>query len=74
MCGIQSPVEKEQICLFGHLLTQSKDKNGKRGNREEETKKEEKVGGLTVLDHPDREREREGRGWDTGRETGKWDI
>lgn len=27
---IQSPVEKEQICLFGHLLTPSEDKSGQR--------------------------------------------
>lgn len=49
MYEIQSPVEKEQICLFGHLLTPSEDKSGQ---RERDTGKREKK----VLDHPDSER------------------
>lgn len=38
---IQSPVEKEQLCLFGHLLTPSEDKSGQ---RERDTGKGKKRG------------------------------
>lgn len=67
MCEIQNPVEKEQICLFGHLFTQRKTKlERERGEQRREKKITEKVGGPTGLDHPDREigvgsRERDGK-------------